>query len=111
MCSVPVGLRFGGTVCHGDHLLPAALPVLVPPIVASLGRGRIIGAITTTEVASGLGFLTKVGLDGLLAGGVLGGDVQELPSRVWGLVAKHVDERLTGHATDEGVDHVNVGDV
>jgi hypothetical protein len=52
-----------------------ALPVLVPPIVASLGQGRIIGVVTTTEVASDLGFPIEVGLDGLLAGGVLGGDV------------------------------------
>ena len=58
-------------------------------------------------MVGGLGFLTKVGLDGLLAGGVLGGDVQELPHCAWGLK----DERLTGHATDERVDHVSIGDV
>ena len=30
---------------------------------------------------------------------------------MWGLATEHVDERLTGHAADEGVDHVDVGDV
>ena len=30
---------------------------------------------------------------------------------MWGLTAKHVDERLIGRAIDEGVDHVSVGDV
>ena len=58
-----------------------------------------------------LGFATKVGLDRLLTGGVLGGDVQELPCHVWGLVAEHMDERLAGHAVDEGIDDVDVGDV
>ena len=28
-----------------------------------------------------------------------------------GLTAERVDERLIGHATDEGVDHVGIGDV
>jgi hypothetical protein len=28
-----------------------------------------------------------------------------------GLVAEHVDKRLVGHAVDEGIDHVGVGDV
>ena len=36
-CSVPMGLRSSDAVGHGDHLLLATLPVLVPPIVASLG--------------------------------------------------------------------------
>jgi hypothetical protein len=44
-----------------------------------LGLGRIVGVVATTEVASGLAFPTEVGLDGLLASGILGGDVQELP--------------------------------
>ena len=26
-------------------------------------------------------------------------------------MAKHVDERLIGHATDEGIDDVGIGDV
>jgi len=30
---------------------------------------------------------------------------------VWGLTAKRVDERLAGRATDEGIDHVGIGDV
>ena len=58
-----------------------------------------------------LGFPTKVGLDGLLASGVLGGDVQELPHQARGLMVECMDERLAGHATDEGIDHVGVGDV
>jgi hypothetical protein len=28
-----------------------------------------------------------------------------------GLTAEHMDKRLAGHATDEGIDHVSVGDV
>ena len=36
-CSVPVGLRSGGVVGHGDHLLRSALPILVPPVTALLG--------------------------------------------------------------------------
>ena len=28
-----------------------------------------------------------------------------------GIVAKHMDESLAGHATDEGIDHVGIGDV
>ena len=62
-------------------------------------------------MASGLGYPTKVGLDGLLTDGALGGNVQELPHHAWGLMAKRVDKHLTGRATDEGVDHVGVGDV
>ena len=62
-------------------------------------------------MAGGIGFLAEVGLDGLLASGVLGGDVQELPHRAWGLAAKRVDECLVGHAVDERADHVGVGDV
>jgi hypothetical protein len=76
-----------------------------------LGRGGIIATLTTTEIASGLGFHAEVGLDDLLASGVLGGDVQELPHRAWGLAAEHVDKRLTGHVIDEGVDHVSIDDV
>jgi hypothetical protein len=36
LCSTPTGLRFGGAVSHGDHLLSAVLPVLISPVVASL---------------------------------------------------------------------------
>jgi hypothetical protein len=48
------------------------LPVLVPPIVALLGRG---GVTAITEVADSLGLATEVALNGLLASGILGGDV------------------------------------
>jgi hypothetical protein len=62
-------------------------------------------------VADSLGLAAKVGLDSLLTGGILGGDIQELPHRARGLTAEHVDEGLAVHAKDEGVDHVSVGDV
>jgi hypothetical protein len=62
-------------------------------------------------VVGTLGFLAEVSLDSLLIGGILGGDVQELPHHAWGLKAKRVDERLASHATNEGVDHISVGDV
>jgi hypothetical protein len=35
-CNSPVGLRSGGAVDHGDHLLPTALSVLVPLVTTSL---------------------------------------------------------------------------
>jgi hypothetical protein len=76
-----------------------------------LGRGRVVAAVSTIEVADSLGFATEVGLDGLLTGGALGGDIQELPRRAWGLKAKLVDECLACHAMDEGVDHIGVSDV
>jgi hypothetical protein len=76
----------------------------------SLGQGGVVAAITSTEVTGSLGFAIEVGLD-LLADGVLGGDVQELPCHARGLVAKRVDECLAGHATDEGVDDIGFGDV
>jgi hypothetical protein len=50
-------------------------------------------------------------MDGLLTGGVLGGHVQELPRRARSPTTEHVDECATGHAVDEGIDHVGVGDV
>jgi hypothetical protein len=62
-------------------------------------------------VTSGLGFATKVGLDRLLTGDILGGNIQELLRHARGLTAEHVDERLAGDATDEGIDDVGVGDV
>jgi hypothetical protein len=62
-------------------------------------------------VANDLDLATEVGLDGLLTSGILGGDVQELPRHALGLTAKCVDERLAGHATGEGVDHIGIGDV
>jgi hypothetical protein len=36
-CSAPVGLRSGGAVGRGDHLLPMVLSVLVSPVAMSLG--------------------------------------------------------------------------
>ena len=30
---------------------------------------------------------------------------------MWGLAAERMDERLAGRASDEGIDHVSVGDV
>jgi hypothetical protein len=57
-------------------------------------------------VTDGLGFATEVGLDHLLVGGVLRGDIQELPHRVWGLTAERVDEHLVGCTTNEGIDDV-----
>ena len=62
-------------------------------------------------MVGGLGFPTEVGLDHLLTGGVLGGDVQELSRREQGLMAECVDESLAGHATGESIDHVSVSDV
>ena len=62
-------------VSRGHHLLSAALPVLVPPITASLRRGGVIATIAFAEVTSGLGLTAEVGLDYLLAVGVLGGNV------------------------------------
>ena len=62
-------------------------------------------------MAEHLGLAAKVGMDGLLAGGVLGGDVQELPHRGWGLMAERMDECFIGCAVDEGIDHVGIGDV
>jgi hypothetical protein len=62
-------------------------------------------------VADNLGLAAEVGLDGFLTGGVLGGNVQELPRRARGLMAEHMDDLLAGHASDEGMDHVDIGDV
>ena len=62
-------------------------------------------------MAGDLGFPAEVGLDGLLASGILCGDVQDLPHHVRGLTAERVDERLAGCATNEGVDHVSIDDV
>ena len=62
-------------------------------------------------MAGGHGLAVEVGLDGLLASGILCGDVQDLPHHVRGLAAECVDERLAGCAANEGVDHVGVGDV
>jgi hypothetical protein len=53
--------------------------VPVPLVVAMLGQSGVVIAVPTTEVAGGFGLATEVGLDRLLAGGILGGDVQEVP--------------------------------
>jgi len=71
----PTGLRPGSTVGRGHHLLTVALPILGPLVAVMLDRGRVVAAVSTAEVAGGLGLATKVGLDGLLTRGVLGGDV------------------------------------
>ena len=73
-CATPVRLRLGGAVSHGHHLLHTVLLVLVPLVTMTLGRGRVIAAISTTEVAGGLDLAAEVGLDGLVIGGILGGD-------------------------------------
>jgi hypothetical protein len=70
-----MGPRSGGVVGRSDHLLPAALSVLVLPIAMSLERSRIVSAIATTKVAGGLGFPAEGGLDDLFTGGILGGDI------------------------------------
>ena len=62
-------------------------------------------------MAGGFGLANDVGPDGLLTSGVLGGDIQEFPHCAWGLMTKHVDDGLTGHDTDEGIDDIDVGDV
>ena len=70
-CRAEVGQR----IRRGHHLLPMALQVLVPLVVASLGQRGIIAAVATTKVSYGLGFPAEVDLDHLLTGGMLGGDV------------------------------------
>jgi hypothetical protein len=62
-------------------------------------------------VPGDLDFLARVGLDCLLTRGILGGNIQELPRHAWGLAVKHVDKSLAGHAIDEGVDDIGIGDV
>ena len=58
-------------------------------------------------MAGSLGLAAEVGLDCLLAGGILGADVQEFLCCAWGLAI----ERLVGRATDEDVDHISICDV
>jgi hypothetical protein len=102
-------LRSGSAISH-DHPLLAVLLILIPPITALLGQGGVIVVLTFTEVTSSLGFATKVGLDCLLTGGLLGGDVQELPRCSRGLTTKCMDECLGSHAVNEGIDDVSIGD-
>jgi hypothetical protein len=82
-----------------------------PPITVMLGRGRVVTAVTNTKVVGSLGLAAEVGLGGLFSRGILGGDLQELLHRVWGLTSERMDERLTSHAAGEGVDHISIGDV
>jgi hypothetical protein len=53
-CTVLVRLSPGGVVGCGHHLLPAALPVLVPLVTVILGRGRVAIAVSITEVTAAL---------------------------------------------------------
>ena len=73
--TMPMGLRPYGAVDHGHHLLPMVLPVLVPLVAAMLGRSGVVITIPITKVASGFGLAADLGLDSLLTGGILGGDV------------------------------------
>jgi hypothetical protein len=111
VCAAPAGLRPGGEVDRGHHVLPTTLSILVSLVMVVLGRGGVIVVVSTTEVASGLGLAAEVGLDNLLAGGVLGGDIQEFSHHAWGVMAERVDECLVGCATDEDVDHIGIDDV
>jgi hypothetical protein len=79
--------------------------------MVTLGRCRVTAAVPTTDIGDSFGLATEVGLDHLLASGILGGDIQEFPHCALGLMAERMDERLTGHAADEGIDHVGVDDV
>ena len=74
-CASHAGLRSSGMVGRGHHLLPMALPVLIPLVAAMLGQSGISAAVPTAEVAGGFGLAAEVGLDGLLIGGILGGGV------------------------------------
>ena len=74
-------------------------------------RCGIFATIATAEVASSLDFPTEVGLDRLLASGILGGDIQELPRHARGLTAERVDKGLADRVIDEGDDDVHVGDI
>jgi len=73
--TMPMRQRPSSKVGHSHHLLPMALPILVPLITVAMGRSRFVTAVSTTEVADGLGFAAEVGLDSLLAGGILGSDI------------------------------------
>ena len=66
-CTLPMGLRPSGMVGRGHHLLPMALPVLIPLVAAMLGQSGISAAVPTAEVAGGFGLAYKVGLDGSLS--------------------------------------------
>jgi hypothetical protein len=110
MRGAPTGLRPGGAVGYCPHLLPTA-PLILVLVMVTLGRCRVTAAVPTTDIGDSFGLATEVGLDHLLASGILGGDIQEFPHCALGLMAERMDERLTGHAADEGIDHVGVDDV
>ena len=74
---------------------------------ARLRSGHLGGIVAIAEVDGGLDFPAEVGLDHLLASGILGGNIQELLCCAWGLAI----ERLVGRATDEDVDHISICDV
>jgi hypothetical protein len=76
--AMPTGLRPSSVVGCGHHLLPVMLSVLLLLIAVMLGRHRVITIIPPTKVGSGFVLATEVGLDSLLAGGIVGGDIQEL---------------------------------
>ena len=74
-CATTVGLRSSHAVGCSHHLLPTALLILVPLMAMVLGRSRVIGVVFTTKVAGSLGLAAEVGLDSLLACGILGGHI------------------------------------
>jgi hypothetical protein len=73
--AMPTGLRPSSAVGCGHHLLPVMLSVLLRLITVMLGRHRVITIVPPTKVGSDFVLATKVGLDHLLAGGVVGGDI------------------------------------
>ena len=73
-CTMPTGLR-SSSVIGRDHHLPMVLSILIPLVIATLGQGMVVAAISTTEVVGGLDLAADVGLDSLLTGGILGGDI------------------------------------
>jgi hypothetical protein len=81
---MPIWLRTNGAVGRCHHLLFGALLVLVPLIAVMLGRCRVVTTIPTAELGGSFGLAAKVGLDRVLAGGVLGSDIQEFPCCAWG---------------------------
>jgi hypothetical protein len=77
------GIRLGGSATCGHYLLPTVLPVLVPLVTVTLGQCWVITTIPTAEVDGSFGLAVEVGLDRLLTGGILGGDVQEFLCHAW----------------------------
>jgi hypothetical protein len=73
--TVLVGLRPSGAIDCGHHLLPTVLVLTGPLVAAALRRYGVVDVPTTKVDDSGPGLAAGVVLDGLLAGGILGGDV------------------------------------